>query len=172
VNGENHYCMAEMRAERQAREQIKRGYRYTQVNCCYGLHGTIEFRVLPMFNNCAVSRDAVAKLLEIIEQFVSAELGGGAQPARGVWALLVREGDGSEIVVKSVLHRPMAWREGKRRGVEQPSSTAWRPGTDGKMYRIRFMPAMPVAAATGDVLVAEAEGVVEELDLPREMEVL
>ena len=54
LRGENHYCENQFWADAQAgvtRKNYSHGgkHRYTIVNYCYGQHGTIEIRVLPMF---------------------------------------------------------------------------------------------------------------------------
>jgi len=46
--------------------------RYTQINfCARRLHGTVEFRVLPMFDNLEIIQSAVLKIAEIVEDYLT-----------------------------------------------------------------------------------------------------
>jgi len=43
--------------------------RRTHINYCYGLHGTVEFRMLPMFETWKLSYEALALLIASVEEF-------------------------------------------------------------------------------------------------------
>lgn len=69
--GKNQYCIKEFWADEQIRTDRKSynrdrpGHRYTAVNYCYGQHGTIEYRALPMFPDPEQSIRAVRHVLDI-----------------------------------------------------------------------------------------------------------
>ena len=63
LEGRNTYCRDEFRAAVQAAARAKTSERYTMINWCYRLHGTIEFRVLPMFANAEMAIKAAETIL-------------------------------------------------------------------------------------------------------------
>lgn len=68
--GNNTYCEHRFWPDAQARQERKNythsssGHRYTMVNYCYGLHKTLEVRVLPMFD---AVEDAIEALHVVID---------------------------------------------------------------------------------------------------------
>lgn len=69
--GLNDFCLAKFWPEKQipksrkvyGREEV--GHRYTAVNFCFGVHRTVEIRVLPMFNDVERAKRAVRATLDI-----------------------------------------------------------------------------------------------------------
>lgn len=51
--------------------------RRTLINYCYGLHGTVEVRLFPMFAAATVSASAVERTMEIFESFLKEREGRG-----------------------------------------------------------------------------------------------
>lgn len=78
--GKNRYCLSEFFANEQALQRSKsfdtaRGHRYTMLNYCYGLHGTIECRVLPIFPNVMLAIGAVRKVLDVTNAVLAVKFG-------------------------------------------------------------------------------------------------
>lgn len=81
--GENKYCSKDFRPTRQMRRDAKhppgegnaplfpQHERRTQWNFCYGVHGTAECRMLPMFNTPEQSIRAVAEVVHIVENYLT-----------------------------------------------------------------------------------------------------
>lgn len=84
--GNNRYCKAAF----QPNEQLNtgnRGLRYTQINfCAYKKYGTVEFRMLPMFEDKELSCGAVAALHATVEDYLRAALRHGllAKPTKPI----------------------------------------------------------------------------------------
>jgi hypothetical protein len=70
-NGTNRYCSKEFRPFAQAQIKNKGDGRYTQLNYCYGLHGTIELRLLPMFSEVRLTVDATKQYVKLVESYLS-----------------------------------------------------------------------------------------------------
>lgn len=78
LEGGNVYCEklcarkveAELLIRRQIRAESKDAVRYRQINACYALHGTLEHRLLPMFNDPTVATGAIMELLSIVRKFL------------------------------------------------------------------------------------------------------
>ena len=70
LDGKNTYCKKDFLPEKQIYREDKSGTRYTQLNYCYGLHGTIECRVFPMFQRSSVAQAAVCQLVDIVETYL------------------------------------------------------------------------------------------------------
>lgn len=74
--GQSNYCTSHFFGEKQARipeKNFNRGRgvnRYTSVNYSYGTHGTIECRLLPMFQEPAQSVSAVKQVINITNAFL------------------------------------------------------------------------------------------------------
>ncbi len=68
LDGRQSYCRANFTPDAQVNDI---GERYTQLNFCFRKHGTLECRLLPMFNTPAVSVAAVDYLLSIYDEFLS-----------------------------------------------------------------------------------------------------
>lgn len=79
LRGESDYCQLKFWPDAQVSQTKKNyhrdyeGHRYTAINFCYGQHGTLEVRVLPMFNTpelcvsalnmvCDITNGCLAKL--------------------------------------------------------------------------------------------------------------
>lgn len=69
-HGFNGYCLKRLQPHKQINDQDKSGFRYTQLNFCKALHGTLEVRMLPMFEDKDLTISAVCKLAEIIESYL------------------------------------------------------------------------------------------------------
>lgn len=71
LQGKNQYCKNEFHADVQATNGKKSynhdhpGHRYTMINYPFGLHGTMECRVLPMFPQVEQGYAAVQRVLDI-----------------------------------------------------------------------------------------------------------
>lgn len=63
LSGENRFCSPVYRAENQVGRRDKGGDRYTALNYCRALHGTVEARILPMF---ATPDQGIAAMYQII----------------------------------------------------------------------------------------------------------
>jgi hypothetical protein len=59
LRGRNGYCQARFLADEQASSRQKGANRYTALNFCHALHGTLECRVLPMFLDIDPVREKV-----------------------------------------------------------------------------------------------------------------
>ena len=73
IEGKNTYCRKEYNGLRQVRMDGRGPDRYSQVNYCFQLHGTIEIRVLPCTSNKEFLRDVVLLVRDVIESFVARE---------------------------------------------------------------------------------------------------
>lgn len=78
LKGKNCYCSPQFCADAQAK-QAKKSYshggtatRYTMVNYCYGLHGTVECRLLGMLPTSELAVSAVHAVLSITNAFLVA----------------------------------------------------------------------------------------------------
>ena len=70
LQGKNSYCRKEFRPEDQLYHQDRGGHRYTQVNYCYGLWKTVEFRTLPAFETPWLTTDSILETLRIVEDYL------------------------------------------------------------------------------------------------------
>ncbi len=78
LSGNNSYCLREFHADWQADQTItvyrrhsQEGHRYTVVNYPYGIHGTLEIRVLPMFpEGPSLAQAAIREVVAITEQAI------------------------------------------------------------------------------------------------------
>src|SRR6267154_741962 len=71
LSGKNEFCKQEFFADVQARKTSKiydhhgNGNRYTAINYCHGQHGTLECRVLPMFEKVDQAIRAVHQVIDV-----------------------------------------------------------------------------------------------------------
>lgn len=71
LKGNTQYCQKKFWADHQAAQRQKsfqrnrEGNRYTAVNYCYGLHQTVEIRLLSMFDKADLAEEALRLLLDI-----------------------------------------------------------------------------------------------------------
>lgn len=71
LKGTSQYCQDKFWADQQAAQRSKSyqhnrdGNRYTVVNYCYGLHQTVEIRLLPMFATAEIGEEAIRLLIDI-----------------------------------------------------------------------------------------------------------
>lgn len=76
LRGENQYCRLtyagndQVMMVRKDYDRNRIGNRYTAVNYCYGIHGTMEVRVLPMFETAEESFAAVQEVLRLVNKFL------------------------------------------------------------------------------------------------------
>jgi len=70
LNGEVHWCKDKYEAYIQIHSRDKDECRYRVINYCHLLHGTMEVRVLPAFQDVELSVSAHRELTRIIEQYV------------------------------------------------------------------------------------------------------
>lgn len=72
INGSNSYCRNEFHADAQSRATRKGGDRYTVINYCYGLHQTLECRLLPMMDDVEMAIAALRELILITNTYLLA----------------------------------------------------------------------------------------------------
>lgn len=80
LRGSNTYCEInqwdnpvsglEYEADMQAKYHDRTGFRYKHLNFCYALHGTVEFRMLPMFPSSALAVKAVSLYASILRGWI------------------------------------------------------------------------------------------------------
>jgi hypothetical protein len=70
LRGENRYCKREFDPLGQYKTRDRGGNRYTQLNFCYGVHKTMECRLLPLFRDVSVAVSAVKNLLKFVDDWV------------------------------------------------------------------------------------------------------
>lgn len=70
MKGGNTYCKTEFIPEQQVTDTSKSGPRYTQLNYCYGLHRTLECRMLPVFQKVSLSVSGVKKFISICNNYL------------------------------------------------------------------------------------------------------
>jgi hypothetical protein len=73
LEGRNTYCRVEYRdPDEQARSVSKGQYgdRYNMLNFCYGTHGTLECRVLPVFKSKGLAVSAIMTVCHIVETYL------------------------------------------------------------------------------------------------------
>jgi hypothetical protein len=71
LKGNNQYCEDFHNPDSQVWETGKGGDRYCIVNYCYSCHGTMEVRVLPMFEKKSLSVSAVERVLWTVQRYLS-----------------------------------------------------------------------------------------------------
>lgn len=77
LRGESRYCQHRFWADHQVRttakdhDQSREGHRYTVINYCYRMTGTVECRLLPMMENTDRGIRAVTRLLDITNAFLA-----------------------------------------------------------------------------------------------------
>lgn len=71
LNGANYYCRDGFRPLEQVRERSKTPARYTALNYCYALHGTLECRLFPMFRDIETAKSAVRAFIDIVESYLN-----------------------------------------------------------------------------------------------------
>ena len=69
VDGNNRFCKKEYHADAQYRATHKVEERYCIVNYCYNLRGTIEVRVLPMFDSKEFSIMAINRVIFLFKKY-------------------------------------------------------------------------------------------------------
>jgi hypothetical protein len=76
--GHSEYCRLVFWPDDQIQTTVKdhnrtrKGNRYTAINYCYGLHQTVECRILPMFDSAEISISSLERLLDITNAFLAA----------------------------------------------------------------------------------------------------
>jgi len=70
LEGGNQYCHKKFDPEGQVNQKGKAGNRYTQLNFCYGLHGTLECRLFPGFDDAQLCINAVKAFVNCVESFL------------------------------------------------------------------------------------------------------
>lgn len=71
LQGKNSYCKKQHIPENQMYHVGRGGERYTQLNYCWGLWGTVEFRMLPAFNDPWLTTDSILETCRIVEDFLN-----------------------------------------------------------------------------------------------------
>ena len=71
LSGSEHYCRGIYQPENQVYQTGKGGSRYTQINYCHGLHGTMEVRVLPMFKQKNLAISAIYHILRCTQKYLT-----------------------------------------------------------------------------------------------------
>lgn len=70
LEGKNTYCRKVFEPLKQAFISYKGVNRYTHLNYCWGLHGTLECRLFPMFKSSKTAQAAVCELVDLIETYL------------------------------------------------------------------------------------------------------
>jgi len=70
INGDVHWCKDMYDAYQQIQTSDKDDCRYRIINYCWRLHGTMEVRVLPAFQNVEYTVSAQKELTRLIEQYI------------------------------------------------------------------------------------------------------
>jgi hypothetical protein len=73
LDGFNTFCRKAFLPDQQAAIRSKHrsgGVRYTQLNYCFKVHGTIECRLFPVFKQPRIAASAVQELLSIYEDYL------------------------------------------------------------------------------------------------------
>lgn len=71
--GRNDFCKKSFAPESQWWAKRKGDYdRYTQFNFCHGVHGTLEFRALPMFHHMSDALEAIKLFIACADGFIKA----------------------------------------------------------------------------------------------------
>ncbi len=70
LGGENTYCKPDYFGEEQIQATSKASNRYTMINYCKRLHGTLEVRVLPMFTDAETGWEAIAQIIQILGEYL------------------------------------------------------------------------------------------------------
>jgi len=83
LRGENSYCARKFVPEKQVAAAGKSGDRYAHLNYCYSHLGTIECRLLPMFQEKGISAKAIRELISIYQDYI-AEFGDGTEAPEAV----------------------------------------------------------------------------------------
>lgn len=70
--GENTYCKNKFNnPDKQAETNYRESIRYSHLNYCFKLHGTIEFRMLPMFQKKEIALSAIQKYYDIVNEWLA-----------------------------------------------------------------------------------------------------
>ncbi len=71
LDGINRYCIRQFVPDKQSHVTIRHDtHRYCHLNYCHTLHGTLESRLLPMFNKSYTAWAAIIKFIAIIETWL------------------------------------------------------------------------------------------------------
>lgn len=68
--GKNQYCKKDFIPDEQVTAKSKGSNRYTQLNYCYGLHSTVECRLLPTFKMPNIAVSAIMKVVDTFELYL------------------------------------------------------------------------------------------------------
>jgi len=68
--GNNTYCNKAFKPQEQIYDTGRNADRYTQINYCYGLWKTVEFRMLPAFEDPWLTTSAIFQTLTIVESYL------------------------------------------------------------------------------------------------------
>lgn len=71
--GENRFCKDAFQPEKQVHMKGKGDHRYTQLNYCYAMHGTIECRLFPGFTDPDIIISAVHALVKCYEDYLESK---------------------------------------------------------------------------------------------------
>lgn len=71
MSGTEYYCRGIFRPDEQVILNSKGSPRYSQVNYCYGLHRTMEVRVLPMFKQKNLAISAIYHILRCTQKYLT-----------------------------------------------------------------------------------------------------
>lgn len=70
LSGKNKFCNDEFRPDDQIYLKTKADARRTHLNYCYSLHGTIECRLFPSYNNPTEVMEAVKAFISCVEKYL------------------------------------------------------------------------------------------------------
>lgn len=69
--GLNQYCKREFTPDSQVRNKNKGGDRYSQLNFCFGLHGTFENRLAPGWENVNLALSYIHRYCDVVEAWLA-----------------------------------------------------------------------------------------------------
>lgn len=75
LEGKNSYCRKQFNPDRQSTMRSKEGCRYTHLNYCFGLYGTLECRLFPMFKKKALVLEAIKFFYITCNTFLASQKG-------------------------------------------------------------------------------------------------
>lgn len=70
LKGNNRFCRKEHKPYRQMFRREKGDHRYTQLNYCHSMHGTIECRLFPVFKEREIAVSAFKSLITCVETYL------------------------------------------------------------------------------------------------------
>lgn len=101
LQGRNRFCLPNFNPDTQTKVTSRRdpdtwNTRYAQLNFCHALHGTLESRLLPMFEDPSLSASGMHVFLNLINAWLEQEL---SKPNQEIVTDLIDDEAGEQIVL-------------------------------------------------------------------------